>query len=448
MLESPQRNEKDIRELSNFIYLISSHYRRLVDYYSTILLYNYTIVPTKIPVSPTKSTFKKEYYEVANICEKYNMKREAAQAIKIAIRDGIYCGLYYETNDSFYIKPIDAKNTKISSIEDGTFMFSMDMSYFSGREYLLDVYGPDFKRSYEAYKGNSQNGTSSDKKKKWYEPPNGICIKADETDPIYSLPLFTGLLLSVFDIEDYKLLQKAKTENDNYKVLSAKMDTDSEGIPLMEYPIAEKYYNQMSQNLAEGIGLLLSPFEMKDFSFQKNTSSDRNTVSDAEDQFWYDAGVSSLIFGSSKATSSSSLKLSVKPDESLALSLLYQFEMAINKKIKKMDFTYGFKIKFTPQSIFNADELSDRLLKACQYGVDVKLQYAASLGMSPSDVLGMSYLEQDILGLGTKRWKHPLVSSNTQSSSVSDGGRPTAEGNGTQLGDAGEATRNSDGNDR
>ena len=31
MLENPQKNEKQIRELSGFIYLVSRHYRRLVD---------------------------------------------------------------------------------------------------------------------------------------------------------------------------------------------------------------------------------------------------------------------------------------------------------------------------------------------------------------------------------------------------------------------------------
>ena len=55
MLENPQKNEAQIRDLSGFIYLVSSHYRRLVDYYSTILLYNYAIVPTKIsPKKPNK----------------------------------------------------------------------------------------------------------------------------------------------------------------------------------------------------------------------------------------------------------------------------------------------------------------------------------------------------------------------------------------------------------
>ena len=134
-----------------------------------------------------------------------------------------------------------------------------------------------------------------------------------------------------------EMLQKAKAENDNYKVLSAKMETDDDGIPKMDFEIAQKYYGQMSQNLPEGIGLLLSPFDVDDFSFQSSSSADRNAVTDAESQFWEAAGVSSLLFGSTKATSSASLVLSVKPDEALAFSILQQFERFFNRKIKKMN---------------------------------------------------------------------------------------------------------------
>lgn len=447
LLENPQKHEKEIRELSGFIYLVSSHYRRLIDYYSTILLYNYTVIPTKLPISKiNKTEYKNTFFHVINECEKYNLRHEATKAIKIAVRDGIYYGLCYETDDSFYIKPFDNRYAKISSIEDGVFVPSINMSYFSGKEYLLSMYGSDFVRAYEAYKGNPKNGTKGDKNKKWYEPKNGICLKVDESDAVYSLPLFTGLLLSVFDIEDYKMLQKAKTENENYKALSAQMETDDNGVPKMDYEIAEKYYGQMAQNLPDGIGLFLSPFEVKDFSFQTSTAADRNNVISAEEEFWMAAGTSSLLFGSTKATSSAALTLSVKPDEAISFALLQQFERFFNKKIKLMDLPYGFKLSFSNQSIFNSDEIINRLSKAATYGVPVKLQYSSALGMSPSDIIGMSYIEDDILELGRKAWISPLVSSNTQSTVEGDGGRPTNASNGESLGDAGEATQNSDGN--
>lgn len=447
MLENPQKNEKMIRELSGFLYLVSSHYKRLIDYYPDILLYNYSVIPTRLPAIKSKikkAEYKNNYIYIINECDKYNLRHEAMKAIKIAVRDGIYYGLPYETNDSFYIKPFDNRYAKISSIEDGIYKFSVDMAYFSGREYLLEMYGEEFKNAYTAYKGDAKKGTKGDKNKKWYEPENGICIKADESDPVYSLPLFTGLLLSVFDIEDYKMLQKAKTENDNYKVLSAKMDTDDNGVPLMDFGMAQTYYNHMAQNLPDGIGLLLSPFDINDFSFQSSTSADKNNVVAAEEEFWMAAGTSSLLFGSTKATSSSSLTLSVKPDEAISFALLQQFERYFNKKIKLMDLEYGFKIVFSNQSIFNSDEVINRLSKAASLALPVKSQYAASLGLSPSDIVGMSYLEDEILNLGTKTWIHPLVSSNTQSSQET--GRPTNTSKGEQLGDAGEATQNSDGN--
>lgn len=445
MLENPQKNEKQLRELSGFIYLVSSHYRRLVDYYSTILLYNYTVIPIKIPIEKIKKTeYKKAYYYVVNECEKYNLAHEATKATKIAVRDGVYYGLCYESKNSFYIKPFDNRYAKISSIEDGVFRFSVDLGYFSGKEYLLEMYGQDFTHAYELYKGNKEKGIKADKTKKWYEPENGICLKVDETDPIYSLPLWTGVLLSVLDIEDYKLLQKAKAENDNYKVLNAKMETDEDGVPKMEYSTAEKYYEQMAANLPPGIGLLLNPFDVTDFSFQSSSAADNNAVTEAENQFWEAAGVSSLLFGSTKATSSAALTLSVKPDEALAFSILKQFERFFNMKIKKMNLDYQFKIAFSQQSIFNTNEYTDRLSKAAQYGVPIKLQYASSLGMSPSDIIGMSYIEDEILSLCNKTWNKPLISSNTQSSIDSESGRPTNASRGEGLTESGEQSLEDD----
>lgn len=447
MLESPQRNEKDIRELSNFIYLISSHYRRLVDYYSSVLLYNYMVVPTKIPLKDIKkASYKESFYRVINECEKYNLRHEAMKALKIAVREGVYFGLCYESEDSFYIKQFDSRYAKISSIEDGCFRFSVDMAYFSGKEYLLNMYGKDFSSAYYLYKGEPKKGLKGDKTKKWYEPENGICIKADESDPLYSLPIFTGTLLSVLDIEDYRMLQKVKTENDNYKILSFKLDTNDEGIPLMDYGQASKYFQTAADSLADGVGAILTPFDVKDISFQTSTASDRNAVTDAEAQFWETAGVSSLLFGSTKATSSASLTLSVKPDEALAYSLLRQFERFFNMKLKKMDLEYLFKITFLQQSIFNSDEYINRLSKAASLGMPVKLEYAAALGLTLSDTLGLTYLEEEILALSTKRWTKPLVSSNTQSTTGNEGGRPTNSSQGKGLTESGEQTKDGDQN--
>lgn len=448
MLENPQKFEKDIRELSSYIYLVSSHYRRLVDYYATILLYYYTVEPSKLYLGKiNKTKYKESFYHIVNECEKYNLKHEATKALKVAVRDGVYYGICYETEDSFYIKQFQhTKYAKIESVEDGVFRFSMDMAYFSGKEYLLDMYGSDFKRAYELWKGNPDKGIEPDKTKKWYEIPNGIVIKCDESDPVYSVPMFGSLLLDILSIEDYKLLHKAKAENDNYKVLSAKMDTDEDGVPKMDYEIAQKYYGQMAGNLPAGIGLLLSPFSVDEFSFQTSTASDRNNVSESINTFWQGAGTPSSLFGGGNISSSGAMSIAVKPDEAVAFSMLMQFERFFNMRFKKMNLPYEFKLKFSRLSIFNEDGYANRLSKAASLGLPVKSEYASALGMSPSEMLGMTYLEESILGLSTKCWNTPLVSSSTVSHKDSEGGRPTTESNGGIIGEAGEKTRENESN--
>lgn len=446
-LESPQNNEKEIRELSCFLYMVSSHYRRLVDYYGLILLYNYNVIPTRIPEKIDKKVYKKSYLEVISECDKYGLRQEAIKATKIAIRDGVFFGLEYESNDSYFIKPVLPKYAKISGVEDGAYTYEFDLNYFNKNKNLLQMYGDEFINAYDIYKGNKEKGIKPDKNKRWYEPKNGICIKVDDTDPYYSLPLFTGLLVEVFSIDDAKMLQKAKKENDNYRALSAQVATDQDGVPLLSFEENRKWFDHICDNVDNsGVGVFMSPFKITDFSFASTRTSDDDDILTAQENFWMSSGTSSLIFGSAKATSSSSLTLSVKPDEQIAYAILLQFQRYINKKLKKKNMDYEFKIEFTQQSIFNNTEYVDRYAKAASSGLPVKTYYATALGLSPSDVWNMTILEEDILCLSKDKWITPLVSSNTMSHSDDKGGRPTNESKGKGLQETGEQTKETDQN--
>ena len=444
-LETPQKYEKEIRELSCFLYMVSSHYRRLVDYYGLILLYNYNVVPSRIPEKIDKKAYKKSYLEIIKECDKYGLRQEAIKATKIAVRDGVFFGLEYESKDSYFIKPVLPQYAKISGIEDGTYTYEFDLNYFNKNKNLLQMYGVEFVNAYDAYKGNKEKNIEPNKDKRWYEPKRGICIKVDDTDPYYSLPLFTSLLVEVFSIDDAKMLQKAKKENDNYRALSAQIPTDQDGIPLLSFEDNQKWFNHICDNVDNsGVGVFMSPFNITDFSFASTKTSDDDDITSAQENFWMSSGTSSLIFGSAKATSSSSLTLSVKPDEQISYAILLQFQRYMNKKLKKKNMDYEFKIEFTQQSIFNNTEFVDRYAKAASSGLPVRLYYATSLGLSPADVWNMTILEEDILSLCKDRWITPLVSSSTVSHSDNEGGRPKETG---VISESNEQTRESGGNE-
>lgn len=426
LLENPQRNEKPIRNLSNYINLISPNYKRLIEYYSSISLYNYTVVPTNVTLGKNDLEItKKNYYKTIQLCDKYNLKQEAKKCINIAIREGRFCGLCYETKTSFYIKPFNNNYTRITSIEDGCYVFSIDLSYFDGRDYLTERYGNEIKEAYLTYKSTNKHKKY---RNRFYEPKNGICIKAD-TDENSSLPLFIGILPSIYDIEEYSIIEKIKSRNNIFKAVIMKMDVDQYGIPKMDDEMSGTYFEQASDNIPENVGIIMSPFETDSISFTDNSSTERNSITEAENNFWYKTGTSPLVFGSKDAKTEGSLRLSVKPDEEINYSMLQQFERYFNKLLKTKNLQ--FKILFLKQSIFNTDEVANRYQKAASNGVDgSKLLYAASLGMNPSDIVGFSFLENNILEVGEKMFTRPLISSNTLSggkveTNSDEGGRPT-----------------------
>ena len=419
MVES---NQKSLRQMSLYLFLVSSHYRRLVTYYSTLPTYNYVVTPDKATTKlPSLSKYKQAYFDTITDMERYNFKEEAPIMCLLALLEGAYCGIVLESADTFYTKPFPIDYIKISSVEDGCFRFAIDLDYFSGQnDFLLDAYGDAVREAYEAWRKAKTNRDVL----RWYEPKPQICIKFDP-DPTIILPWFAGVYKEVLDLEDYRTLAKAKAEIENYKVLVMQPETNDDGMVKMDGKMAEKYYKQAAGNLPDGIGLLFSPFKVTDFSFNNANVEDATKVNDARDSLWESAGTSPLIFGSTKATSSASLILSTIPDEELSFMLLRQIERNFNLIQKQKGRNFSFKLKFLEQSVYNKASVQDSYFKAAQYGVTgAKTFYAASLGLSPCDVVNLSYLEDTVLKMGVDNFNKPLVSSNTVSH-TDDVGRPT-----------------------
>lgn len=451
MLLHPHNNENGLRALSRYLYIVSPHYRRLINYFSQILVYNYTVKQGKAYTKKiAKSKYKSNFFDVVNFAEKMNIKKEAEKAIRIALRDGIAVGImvYASKAQSGYIVPFEPKGIRVRSIEDGVFIPSIYLPMFDGNKYVLDQYGSDIKKAYEKYVEKRKSAKKLTDDDIWYEFKNGFALIADDADPWHYIPYFGNLIIDVLRLKDAQDIQAQHDANANYKVLSAKVDTDDDGVPKLPFEDIEKYYTQMSHELPDGIGLLVSPWTINDHSFQENATADRDAALSAVNNFWRSAGMPNTLMGGGTLTTASAMLLAVKPDEALSFSLLKQFEQILNRQIKLMDHDYLFKVSFLYQSIFNSTEVQNSFSKGAQYGLPVKMDYAASLGLTPCEAIGASYIEDEILGLSKTTWTTPLISSNTQSSvENSEGGRPTAEETGGTVGESGERTRDNDSND-
>lgn len=240
-----------------------------------------------------------------------------------------------------------------------------------------------------------------------------------------------------------KQLKLTKTELENYAMLVMNLPLDDDGNWGIDYGKAKDFWMNLDNVLPEEVGSVLSPMRIDKISFEKTHAGEADTIAEAEQNLFTEAGVSSLLFNNEKA-SSNALLLSIKADQAMTYSVVKSIESVLNRFIHRHGYGKNFKITFLDCSPFNRKEVGDGYLKACQFGIPMISYYAASQGMSQDDVDGMNFFENDVLDF-TSRFK-PLQSSATLSASDtasdSEGGRPKSDIG--ELSDAGEQWREED----
>ena len=431
-LKSPQSNEKNLREAMQYIYHASSHLRRLIQYFVGLTDFAYIMVPTSPDESSKEDVVRKKCQKTAKLLNGMDIKNQFTEILTVCFREDTYFGTLREGANSFVtLQKLPSDYCQIASREEGVFNVSFDFSYFDDpqRKTLLDYYPKEFKKKYHQY--------LKDKKKKWLEldTPNSFAIKANQDEYAYSIPPFAGILREIYDIEDYKQLKLTKTELENYAMLVMTIGQDKDGHWAMDFDKAEQFWSNLDSVLPDQVGSVLTPMKIEKIDFDKSGVSESDKITEAENNLWSAAGVSSMIFNS-KITSSNALLTSIKADQSLTYGIVKSIETMLNRYLRYQTYAKTFKIQFLDTSRFNRKEVSDMAFKGCQYGMPLVSIYCASVGLSQMDMMSMNWLEDKILNI-TSKFK-PLQSSATISSS-DNVGRPRSDAD--DLSDAGEASR-------
>lgn len=425
-LQSPIASEKILRQISSLLYNLSPQYKRLLHYFADMARYDYVIDinNTRLLELPKEDVLKK-YLKATKYIDIMNIKHEFSKITKTIFIEDVFYGYTYSTDHSYFIQKLDPDYCKLNGWADGVRTFVFDFSYFNGkRKELLDTqYANEFKERYEKYKENAKDF-------RWQELSleNSICIKLNE-ELDYVIPFFAAIFPDIFDLQDYKLLKKAKEELQNFVILVAKIPyLKDAGVAnnfslLMDDAIA--FGNKAMQQLPDQCGFILSPYEeVTDIHLGSKNQVDSNSVADAEKYFWDSAGVNQAIFNSDKVTEES-IRKSIVSDEGLIFSLYKQYSRWINRKVK-LSLNDDFKARLLDTTTFNYLEYTKRLKEMAMYGIPVKREIYASLGGSPLEMQSAISMENNILGL--QDVLKPLISSNTQSGK--DNGRPPQDATG------------------
>lgn len=425
---SSTTSEKSLRDASNYMYLSSMHYNRLLNYYAGLYTGAYVIAPLGFNQNDISPNFAKQYYRVKKSLELMNIPHIMRFVTLVALRDGAFYGVIVSDNNSSIILKIDPDYCRITAICDNSYLYEVDMTKISRN---LEFYPQVFTDMYLKYVETGE---------RWQEVPIDIsvCIKADETIPDYSIPPFAGVIPSLYTIANEEALQETASELRNYKMLSGQIPLDEKGNQLIPDDIVKQYYAHIASALDDRVGLALSPFKLESISFENNASvSNLNTLSDAVANFWSTAGTSGLLHGRENDTSGVT-QLAIKNDETYVIGIIQQFERVINRHLKtNFSGSQKFKISILPITVFNRGELIKYYKEAASFGIG-KSYYAAAVGVPQIDIAGMDYIERNFVPFDNLT---PLKNSYTTSGDV---GRPQEDL--SELGDAGMETRDNDTN--
>lgn len=442
-LQNPYRYEQQLRRAVIYLYGASSHFRRLIQYFTGLSDLAYVVSPSKIdPQTANVKTVSRNYRKTINTMTAMNVRTQFPKILTVCLREDVFYGTLWVTADSITIQQLPSDYCSISTIEGNVLNVTFDFSYFDSHASMLGYYPQEFKTKYALYQKNRMT--------RWIEldSPTSFAIKCNNDVLDYAMPPFAGILREVYDLEDYKSLKLTKTALENYAMLDMRLPMDDGGNWLLDYDKAKEFWQNLDSVLPEEVGSVLTPMPINKISFERTHTGDTDEVAAAEQNLFSAAGVSSMLFNNDKP-SANALNLSIKADQAITFGIVKSIEDMVNRFIQSQSYGKNFKVTFLDCSSYNRKEVGDQYLKAAQYGLPTVMLYAASQGLGQAEFDSMNFLENDVLRL--KEVLIPLRSSTQIASSSSESDAPTDEGgrpikDGTELTDSGEQSRE-DGDD-
>ena len=444
-LKNISNNEKNLRNLSWYLYYRSQMYKKLIQYNATMFeLDARRIIPNYDVTANTQNDQKmlKEYAETAKFIDNLNLQQKFLMIYLICFLQDVFYGCaYYDDDNGLFILPLDPDYCKIAGrFPSGDFAFAMDMSYFTGTyNYLLEYWGDPFESMYRQYESGGDDF-------KWQVFPEEytVCLKLNVEDWRVIVPYYSGLFAELINLEDVKDFQAIADEQDIYKLIWLEMETITGSKNIDDWKVDPEiiiqYFNRMCEEaLPDYTSAAIVPGKLNTIGFSDNdATTNSNKVTKATENV-LNSGMGGQVLNSISITGTTGLKLAMKVDTELAISsLLGQTQGWVNR-YATYNLSTPCKVVFFPISAYTKEDFRKELLENGTYGLPVKLALNTLSGISEYESLATNYLEENILGLSEK-FNSPLVSSHT-SSGNSDGevGRPESDDG--SLTEDGEQTR-------
>ena len=324
MAEHPERHGKKILRLSDYMYLKSGYYKRLIDYFVNQAVVNYTVDtritnPAMMEVKPDK--IKKDYIKFIAQSEKFNLGNEIHNILKRLYKNDVCYAFLVENKTEISYYYIDPMLCNISSLVNGNVY-----EFYINKRQINQA-----KRKNLPIELQTLIDTSADEDGRVFIPfEQSLCLKYNN-DFLTPYPPFLMMIADILLIDEYKDLAKAQSINDAYKILTMKIPT-KDGEITLDDSLITTFTSIVLNTVQNNIGVITTPFDTATEEFSSSNADDRDTVSDAISWAFKNVGVSEALM--SGASSGSELKLSITNDSADVFRIYRMIEDWVSLQMK------------------------------------------------------------------------------------------------------------------
>ena len=434
-------NERNLRNLSWYLYYRSQTYARLCNFNADMFCLNARklIPPYDLVKGGDAKKMLKSFNDTLNILEKLNLEQEMRNAYLNCFIQDVFYGVVVYDDSGIFIWQVPADYAKIAGkYSTGDYSFAIDMSYFRSRKEILEYIPDPLQSMYNAYESDGQ---------KWQLVPdiNCLCLKFRSEDWETVLPPYIALFESLINLSDLETIQAVADAQEIYKLIWYEMETMGDDVDdfKVDPALSIEYFNRLiSEALPDYISAAMVPGKLETISFTDTQKvNDTSKIATATETVLNTAGASEILNGKTISGAEAFRYAQVANTEYAISSLLPQTQAWVNRFLS-MQLSNPSKVEFFPVSIYTKDALKKDLLESCQYGFNNKLAYNTLNGISEKETIAMAFFEEEVLKLHDVM-KYPLSSSFTTSGTddpTGEDGRPKDDVQ-TTSGEESEAKR-------
>lgn len=418
-LQNINSYEKELRNLSRYLFYRCQVYFRLIMYNATMFDLNARyVVPSYDPTKENdKDKILKSYYETLQVLDRMDLQHQMLMPLINNFIEDAFFGCCWIDETGMFILKIPPEYCKISGqYFTGDYSFYVDMSNYKKYEDVIEFLGEPLTSMYRAYGGNNKN--------KWQIMPDeyALCTKTRIESWETIVPIYSGLFIDLIGLLDLVDIQAVANDQQIYKLITATIPTLKNATDPDQFSVdvdfCVQYYQKLVESLPPYIGAAITPIPLDTISFSDDQASDTTKVQKATKELLNTSG-GAQVLNSTTLSNSEGVRSANRVDTAFAISaLLGQIQGWVNR-ILSYHVSNPAKVKFFNVSIHTKDVLKESMQKDMQYGFPNVIALNSLNGFSEMDTLALNYLETDVLNLKDKF--KPLTSANTVSSKESGG---------------------------